>query len=169
VSNARFPSRALPAHTARLIGFPFWESAASPARAPAHPFALRLGATQLIGALALIGIYYTNIYLGYETLLESPGAVPGTLSSRVGVVGLIIPLPRMLQVSNRLPSLYSCSANVSRWDQAYLGSLYTTFDPSCWGGQNGKNRDCVGSQCAVGSPFHWGQRGSYLVGTLRVF
>jgi len=87
----------------------------------------------LIGALALIGIYYTNIYLGYETLLESPGAVPGTLSSWVGVVGLIIPLPRMLQVSNRLPSLYSCSANVSEWNRPHPGSSCPIFDLLCQG------------------------------------
>ena len=80
--------RTLPAHHARLIGFPFWECAASPTHAWVHPFASRLGATQLTRALALIGMYYTNIHLGYETLFGSPGAVPGTLSSRVGGVGI---------------------------------------------------------------------------------
>ena len=57
----------------------------SPACTPAHPSASRLGATQLVRAFALIGKYYTNIFLGYESLFESPGVVLGTLSSRVGV------------------------------------------------------------------------------------
>jgi len=48
--------------------------------------------------LPLAGKYYTNIYLGYVTTLGSPGAVPGTLSSRWGV-WVLIPLPRVLKVS----------------------------------------------------------------------
>jgi len=67
---------ALPAHRARLIGFPFREHASSPPPALAHPFASRLGATQFTGGSVLVGAYYTNIYLGYETIFESPGAVP---------------------------------------------------------------------------------------------
>ena len=54
---------------------------------------------------------YTNIYLGYETLSESPGAVPGTLSSRVGV-GVLIPLPRVLQVSIGLDIYYACFTDI---------------------------------------------------------
>ena len=76
----------------------FREQASSPPPALAHPFALRLGATQFTGGSVLVGAYYTNIYLGYETIFESPGAVTGTLSSRGGG-GLSIPLPRVLQVS----------------------------------------------------------------------
>ena len=87
-ANARFSNGALPAHHARLIEFPFWECTASPTHAWVHPFASRLGATQSTRALALIGTYYTNIHLGYETLFGSPGAVPGTLSSRVGGAGI---------------------------------------------------------------------------------
>jgi len=55
----------------------------------AHPFALRLGATQLTGGLALVDMRYTDIYLGYELLFRSPGAGPDTLSSRVRGGGVI--------------------------------------------------------------------------------
>ena len=58
----------------------------------AHPFASRFGATQFTRCPALVGAYYTNVYLGYETIFESPGVVPGTLSSRGGWGGRINPL-----------------------------------------------------------------------------
>ena len=52
-----------------------------PLLASGSPFALRLVASQFTGGLASMGVYSTNIYLGYETLFGSPGAGPVILSS----------------------------------------------------------------------------------------
>ena len=43
-----------------------------PARACAHPFALRLGGTQLTEGLVLVSVYYINTCLGYETFSGHP-------------------------------------------------------------------------------------------------
>jgi len=105
IGNVRFSNGGLPAHRSRLIGFPFWEHAASPASVLVRPFALRLEATELTRGLALTGMYYTNMPLGYETLFGSPGACQGTCSSRVRAWA-IIHLPCMLQVSICVQSIY---------------------------------------------------------------
>jgi len=68
---------------AHLIWFPFWEHVSPLLVQQAHHFALRLRVAHFAGGLALAGMYYTNIYLGYETLFGSPGAGPGTRFSRV--------------------------------------------------------------------------------------
>ena len=33
----------------------------------------QLGATELSGGLALVGMYYINMFLGFETIFRSPG------------------------------------------------------------------------------------------------
>jgi len=116
-----------------LIEFPFWESAAPPARDQAHPFASRLGTTQLAGGLAIVGMYDTNIYLGYETLFWSPGAGPGTCSSRVEVQAMIR-LPRVPQVSGCIQSVYIYYADTIEWNRVYPGLFCVVFDPPRWGG-----------------------------------
>jgi hypothetical protein len=133
----------MPAHHARLIQFPFWEHAASPARTWAGPFASRLGATQLTGGLALVGMYDTNICLVYETLFGSLGAGPGTRFSRFSGVGVIIPLPRVLQVSGCIQSVYIYCADTTEWNRVHPGLFCVVSDPPCWGSQNSKNRDCA--------------------------
>src|SRR5258705_6311606 len=85
----------------RAIEFPFRERAASPARSRARPFASRLGATQPTVGVALIGMYCVNICLEFETFFGSSDAYPDALASRVGA-GMIIPLPRVLQVGDCL-------------------------------------------------------------------
>ena len=81
---------ALPAHRARLIGFPFREHASSPPPALAHPFASRLGATQFTGGSALVGMYCTDSYLGYKTIPGYPARF--RVPSPPGGGGFINPL-----------------------------------------------------------------------------
>jgi len=65
---------------------------------PDPPFRFALAATELIEGLALVGMYGTDICLGYETLFRSPGVGLGIYSSRVRVRAIIRSL-RVLQVS----------------------------------------------------------------------
>ncbi len=51
------------------------------------PSALRLGAPQSTGGLALAGMCYTNMYLGSEIASGLPGTSPGTLSPWVSGEG----------------------------------------------------------------------------------
>jgi len=51
---------------------------------PDSPFRFALAATELTEALALVSMYGTDIYLGYENLFGSPGVGPGPCSSQVG-------------------------------------------------------------------------------------
>ena len=56
---------------------------------PAHRLTSRLRVGHFAVGLALACMYYTNVYLGYETLLGSSGTGPGTRSSRVGAWAVI--------------------------------------------------------------------------------
>jgi len=92
------------------------------------------------------------IYIGYETLFGSPGACPGTPSPGMGGRG-IIPLPRVLQVSNYIDTSYIYCTNVGELERAHPGQFRATFDPPRQGGQNRKSRDCARPHCAVDLPF----------------
>jgi len=59
----------------------------------AHPFASRLGVTQVNRGLALIGILSINMYLGSDTILVSPGASPVTLAPGGGGGNALIARP----------------------------------------------------------------------------
>ena len=52
--------------------------------------------------------------------------------------GVVITLPCMLQVSNRLDIWYIYLTDIVEWDRAYPGSFCSIFDPACQGGQNCK-------------------------------
>ena len=106
----------LPAHHLCLMRFPFWEPVASPVHDRAHPFASRLGVTSLTRGLALIGMLYTNICSGSETIFGPPDTVPGTLL-RVGV-GAMVRFPHVLQVSNCLDISWIDYTDRFEWNRA---------------------------------------------------
>jgi len=147
---------------ARLIWFPFWERASSLLVPRAHRFASRLRVAHFAGGLALAGMYYTNIYLGYETLFGSPGAGPGTRSSGVEVGG-VIHLPHVRQVSSCLETIYLCIADINELKGAYRGPLCMAFDPLYLGvkitktaitPQHGARLFC-GSGCLIRQVYTW--------------
>ena len=73
----------MPAHPRGLMGLiapSFLGTRGTRCSSRAHPFASRLGVTQVNQGLALSYIYYTNICLEHETTLGSPGASPATLT-----------------------------------------------------------------------------------------
>jgi len=73
----------MPAHPCELMGLiatSFLGTRDTWCSPRAHPFASRLGVVQVSQGLALLNIYYTNMYLGSDTTLVSPGASPVTLT-----------------------------------------------------------------------------------------
>ena len=90
--------------------------------------ALRLGATRLTGVLALVGVYCANICLEFETPFGSPSTV--RVPSPPGYeVGVMIPLPHVLRVSNCLDILYSYFSDIFEWNRAQPPPFCATFDP----------------------------------------
>jgi len=114
---------------------PFWEHAASPAYARPRSFRFAIGGHGMDGGLTPLGMWY-------ETLFGSPGACLGTPSPGRGGRG-IIPLPRVLQVSNYIDTLYIYFTSVGELERAHPGQFRAVFDPPRQGGQNHKNRDCA--------------------------
>ena len=53
----------------------------------------------------------------------------------------MIPLPRVLQVSNCLDILYIYYIDIVELERARPGPFRVIFDPPCYGGQNHKSRD----------------------------
>ena len=53
----------------------------------------------------------------------------------------MIPLTRVLQVSNCLDILYIYYTDIVELERAHPGPFRVIFDPPCYGGQNHKNRD----------------------------
>ena len=73
-----------------------------PGRPGPTPSASRLGAVQSTGGLALVGMCYTNIYLGPKITSRPPGTSPGTPSPPGCRVREMIHLLHALQVSKQL-------------------------------------------------------------------
>ena len=69
-------------------------------------------------------------------------------------VGEMILLPHALQVSTVLDNWSLYSTDIGEVYRSHLGPFRATFDPSCQGGWNCKNRDCAWSRCAV-VPTFW--------------
>jgi len=61
-------------------------------------------------------------------------------------VGVIILLPRVLQVSGYFPIAYTCFADIIERIWLHTGLFYAVFDPPCWRGQDHENRDCAGTR-----------------------
>ena len=116
----------------------------------AHPFASRLGVTQVSRGLALVNILSTNMYLGSDTIPVSPGASPVTLAPGVGVE---ISSSCVLQVSVCLYTLYIYFTDITEVYRANPGPFRAIFDLPRWGGQNRKNRDCARTRRAIVSRF----------------
>ena len=89
--------------TARIDGidrtFLFGNGAASGVRPRCSPFPSCLGAAQVSWGLALLLIYYSNIYLEFKTTPGSFGESLATLTPGFGVKNLLL---RVLQVSSYL-------------------------------------------------------------------
>jgi len=100
---------------------------------PAHRFTSRLRVGHFAVGLALACMYYTNVYLGYETLLGSSGMGPGTCSSWLGVWA-VIHLPHALQVTGCSQTSCVYIANIIESQCVHPGLFCVVFDPLYLGG-----------------------------------
>jgi hypothetical protein len=121
-----------------------------------HPgcssFPLYLGTTQVSRGLALVHINYSIIYLGFETIFESLGTSPGTLTSWVGVWGEI-PSYMFLQVSTCLSLFYINTTDIFEGDCAYFEPVLCVFNPCSRGVKIHKIHDFAPTPGAIISSF----------------